>query len=98
MVKHIVLWNLKDTAEGKTKEENAAIIKEGLEALVGQIDGLEKARVSRGINPEGFDLCLYSEFSSQQALDGYQDNPLHGKVRQYVRKVISQRVVFDSEE
>ena len=98
MVKHIVLWKLMDTAEGKTKAENAAIIKEGLEALVGQIDGLEKAHVSLGTNPQGFDLCLYSEFSSQEALDGYQVNPLHGKVRQYVRKVITDRVVFDTQE
>lgn len=98
MVKHIVFWNLKDGAEGKTKDENGAIIKEGLEGLVGKIDGLEKAQVSRGINPKGFDLCLCSEFSSREALEAYQQNPLHDKVRQYVHKVISERVVFDSEE
>ncbi|HIY09181.1 MAG TPA: Dabb family protein [Firmicutes bacterium] len=98
MVKHIVFWNLKETAEGKTKEENAAIIKAGLEDLVGKIDGLEKAQVSRGINPKGFDLCLYSEFSSREALAFYQDHPLHDQVRQYVHKVIDRREVFDSEE
>ena len=33
MIKHIVMWKLKENAEGKTKEENAEIIKNGLEGL-----------------------------------------------------------------
>lgn len=67
MVRHIVLWNLKETAEGKTKAENAAIIKERLEALAGQIDGLLKAEVTVNYNPKGMDLCLYSEFADKAA-------------------------------
>ena len=33
MIRHIVMWQLKDEAEGKSKQENAAIIKKSLEAL-----------------------------------------------------------------
>ena len=33
MVTHIVMWNLKEEAEGAGKEQNAAIMKERLEAL-----------------------------------------------------------------
>ena len=36
MVTHIVMWNLKDEAEGGSREQNAAIMKERLEALVGR--------------------------------------------------------------
>ena len=35
MLKHIVMWKLKEFAEGKTKAENALIMKESLERLVG---------------------------------------------------------------
>lgn len=45
MIRHIVFWNLKEEAEGKTKEQNAAVIREGLEALVGKVDGLLMAEV-----------------------------------------------------
>lgn len=33
MIKHIVMWKLKPVAEGKTKQENAEIMKELLEGL-----------------------------------------------------------------
>ena len=97
MIKHIVMWNLKETAEGATKAENAAKIKQGLEALVGQIEGLLSAQVGTGINEKGFDLCLYSEFASKEALAFYQSHPLHDNVRQFVHKVVTERVVCDFE-
>ena len=97
MVRHIVFWNLKEQAEGGDKIANANIIKSKLEALVGQIDGLLKAEVNLNYNPNGYDLCLYSEFSSKEALDFYQSHPLHLAVREFVHKVITERAVTDSE-
>ena len=97
MIRHIVFWNLKKEAEGKTKEQNAAIIREGLENLVGKIDGLIMAEVRMNFNPNGMDLCLVSEFESREALNAYQTNPLHAKVREYVHKVVTDRVVTDCE-
>ena len=37
MVRHIVWWTLKPEAEGRTAAENAKLIKQRLEALMGQI-------------------------------------------------------------
>lgn len=96
MVRHIVMWNLKEQAEGNPKGENARIIKEGLEALVGQIDGLLRAEVGINVNPQGMDLCLLSEFTDEEALERYQEHPLHQNVRKFVHKVIESRVVCDS--
>ena len=42
MLKHIVMWKLKEFAEGKTKAENALIMKESLERLVGIVPELMK--------------------------------------------------------
>ncbi len=97
MIRHIVFWNLKDEAEGKTKKENCEIIKERLEALVGKIDGLISAQVNINYNPKGMDLCLVSEFESPEALDFYQAHPLHQAVREYVHKVVTDRQVTDCE-
>lgn len=95
MIRHIVFWNLKEEAEGQTKEQNAAVIREGLEGLVGKVDGLIMAQVRRNFNPGGMDLCLVSEFESKEALDAYQNNPLHLKVKEFVHKVVTDRAVTD---
>ena len=41
MLKHIVMWKFKD-AEGKTKDENIEIVKNGLEALPPMISHIKK--------------------------------------------------------
>ena len=48
MVKHIVMWKLKEEAEGKTKKENAEIIKSSLESLKNKISEIVEIEV--GIN------------------------------------------------
>ena len=48
MLKHIVMWKLKEFAEGKTKAENALIMKENLERLVGIVPEIISLQV--GIN------------------------------------------------
>ena len=98
MVTHIVMWNLKDEAEGGSREQNAAIMKERLEALVGKIPGLLSLKVNRGVMPGGYDLCLLGQYESLDALKGYRDHPLHKEVQQFVHKVIVERVSCDFEE
>lgn len=99
MIEHIVMWRLKDEAEGASKEENARKIKEMLEALKGVIPEIVEIRV--GINaiasPAAFDVVLYSEFASFEALDIYQKHPEHEKCKEFVGKVASDRAVVDCE-
>ena len=97
MVKHIVLWKREEVAEGSSRDDNAARIKESLEALVGKIDGLLKLEVSRTFNPKGFDLALYSEFATREALAVYEQHPEHLKAREFIRKVITERDIADYE-
>ena len=98
MLRHIVMWNLKDEAAGGTKEQNAAIIKERLEALVGRIDGLRRLEVGRNVVEGGYDLCLYSELDDLAALHFYKEHPLHKEVQAFVHQVITSRVACDSEQ
>lgn len=93
MIKHIVCWKLKD----ENKKENCAAIKQGLEALVGVVDGLRSAEVGINCNPDGYDLALVSLFDSQAALDAYQTHPQHVRVRDFVTAVRTARVVVDYE-
>ena len=100
MIKHIVFWNLADTAEGKSKAENALIIKSELENLIHEIPQIKKIEV--GINhpdaPAGnYDLALYSEFETMHDLDIYQKHPAHQQAASYVKKVVTARVCVDYE-
>ncbi len=100
MLKHIVFFQLAEQAEGKTKAENAQIIKEGLENLIHIIPELKKIEV--GINhpdtpSSNYDLALYCEFDSVKGLDIYQEHPEHKKVAGYIGKVRTGRACVDYE-
>lgn len=45
MIKHIVMWEFKDHAEGLTKEENISKVKSMLEALPEKIDFIREMHV-----------------------------------------------------
>ncbi len=87
MIKHIILWKLKD--ELTNKEEIKKGIKEGLEGLKGKIPGLIDIKVyTEGLPSSNMDLMLDSSFESEDALKGYSVHPEHvavadGKVRPY---------------
>ncbi len=100
MIKHIVCFRLADEAEGKSKAENAQIIKEGLENLVNLIPQVKKIEV--GINHPAtpvtnFDVVLYSEFDCIDDLNIYQDHSEHKKVGAYIGKVKTDRICVDYE-
>jgi hypothetical protein len=97
MIKHVVFWKLKDQAEGATKAENAALIKRKLEALRGRIPGLLTIEVGLDVerSPAAWDVVLYSEFTDQAALDGYQKHPEHAAVAAFIGAVRSERGVVD---
>ena len=98
MVTHIVMWNLKEEAEGGSREQNAAIMKERLEGLVGKIEGLVSLKIGKNVIPGGYDLCLVGQYQDLDALKYYRDHPLHKEVQQFVHKVIAERVSCDFEE
>jgi len=96
MVKHIVMWKLKDFAEGKSKDENIAYIKaelEGLALVIPQINFLE---VGKNMLPDAeHDAVLYSEFESPEDLEVYQNHPAHKKIAGYIAKIRDGRVSGD---
>ncbi|HAX73081.1 MAG TPA: stress responsive protein [Firmicutes bacterium] len=99
MIKHIVMWKLKESNE-TLKLEDGNQIKLALENLNGQIDGLIHLEV--GIDflhtDSSYDVVLYSELLNKQALDAYQSHPLHVKVAsETVKPKVTSRIVVDYE-
>ena len=91
MVKHIILWQLKDELSAEEKVAVKAGIKEGLEALAGKIPGLTEIKVqTEGLASSNADVMLDSAFVDEAALKGYAVHPEHvavadGKVRPYTK-------------
>lgn len=89
MVKHVILWTLKEELSASEKENVKKGIKEGLEGLAGKIPGLLDIKVNiEGLSSSNADLMLDSTFESEEALKGYAVHPEHvavadGKVRPY---------------
>lgn len=89
MVKHIILWKLKEELSAEEKTAVKAKIKEGLEGLAGRIPGLLEIRVyTEGLPGSNVDLMLDSSFADEAALKGYAVHPEHvavadGRVRPY---------------
>lgn len=98
MVKHVILWKLKE--EVANKDEVKAAIKEGLEGLKGKIPGLTDIKViTEGLDSSNTDLMLDSSFESADALKGYSVHPAHVEVADTkVRPFTSVRSCFDYEE
>ena len=99
MVKHIILWTLKDMPEAE-KAKVAAGIKEGLEGLKGKIPGLIDIKVNATgrLESSNADLMLDSTFESAEALKVYSKHPEHVAVADTkVRPFTASRVCLDFE-
>ncbi len=99
MVKHIVMWRLKEQAHGNDRVANARHIKERLESLAGRIDGLLAIEVGIDFSAsaDAADLVLYSVFRDREALAAYHAHPLHQAVIPLVAETRSERRVVDYE-
>ena len=92
MVKHIVMYTLK---EGVDKKEAVALIESVLVPLVGKIPGLLHMEVKQAFN--GMDYALYSEFESREALEAYAVHPLHQEAKTHFHHLLATRVAADYE-
>lgn len=81
MVKHVILWTLKEEFSTEEKQQIKKGIKEGLEGLKGVIDGLEEITVyTDGLASSNADLMLDSLFTTEEALKNYAVHPAHVEV------------------
>lgn len=93
MVKHIVVYTLK---EGVNKRDAIEIIRSVLEPLVGVIPGLQHMEI-RAAYQGGMDYALYSEFESKDALAAYAQHPAHLEAKTHFWHFLDTRVAADYE-
>ena len=99
MVKHIILWQLKDELTDAEKAAIKAEAKAGLESLAGKIPGLVDIKVNINALPtSNADMMLDTTLESVEALKGYATHPEHVAVaNSKVRPYYKNRVCLDFE-
>lgn len=82
MVKHIILWKLKDELSEEQKAQVKAGIKKGLESLAGQVPGLVdiKVQIDGRLASSNADVMLDSTLENEEALKAYALHPAHVEV------------------
>jgi heme-degrading monooxygenase HmoA len=99
MLKHIVMWKLKEHAEGANKAANAAKMKRLLDCCANLVPGtieFEVAVAAPGLEAT-YDVVLYSVFSDRNALAAYQEHPEHVALKPFIGAVRLERQCMDYE-
>ncbi len=92
MVKHIVMWSLKDKAI-------APELKAAVDAMKGKVPSMVDVECGINYNPSdaACDLVLVSTHKSKEELDVYQEDPVHGEVKKLIGPNVVSRHVVDFE-
>ena len=98
MVKHIVLFKLKDEVPEAEKLVVMNKFKEAIEALPAVIPVIRKIEVGLNTNPgETWHIALYSEFDNLDDVKFYATHPLHVAAGKSIAEVKEIRACVDYE-
>ncbi len=99
MIRHIVMWKLKDRADGASREVNAERLRNMIEALRKPISEIVELEVGLQMKPseDSYDVVLVSSFRTTSDLEAYQKHPEHQRVVKFVGSVTSIRAAVDYE-
>ncbi|MFO8054058.1 MAG: Dabb family protein [Bacteroidales bacterium] len=94
MLRHIVMFKLKETPG---KKENIQRLKQAIQALQDRIGEVKSMETGINVNskPAAYDLVLVSDFEDEAALEKYRVHPEHKKVLELIKEVNDQIAVVD---
>lgn len=94
MVRHIVLWELKQ--EKKPDVDRIALeLGKKFHALLGVVDGLREIEFGRNYGKGDFDLALTCVFDTREAQSAYQTHPAHLAIKQIIQTLVGRREAVD---
>ena len=100
MVRHIVMFELLEEAEGRSKKENIELAREKAEALRDKIPTLKAYQVvvnAQKADQTNYDIALICDFEDMAGLDSYQNHPEHKAVGAFIGGIRKSRACIDFE-
>lgn len=98
MIRHIVMWKLKEEAAGASKEKNAQKLKlilEGLRANIEEIKAVEVGIQTNQEDDDALDVVLICDFETELDYKMYTQNPHHQKAVSFIESVAEKRYFVD---
>lgn len=98
MIKHIVVFKLKDSANGKSKANNAEELKTRLLRLKDKIKEILEIEVgikSNEASETNYDVVLITKFNNFDELHSYQIHPEHVKVVDFITEIKTDKIAID---
>lgn len=99
MVKHIVMFKLKDT-EDKTAYENAIEAKERFNKVIENVKELKSGEVvinSEKAPESNYTIALICDFETIDDLNSYQVHPIHKEFGAFIAQIKTDRACIDYE-
>ena len=99
MIRHIVMFRLKDT-DGKTALENAAEAKKRFNNVIENVETLRKGQLvinSEKAPQDNFTISLICDFDDIDGLNAYQVHPAHIEFAKFLGTVKTDRACIDYE-
>lgn len=100
MIRHIVMFELLEEAEGKNRKENTELAREKAEALRDKVPSLRAYEVvtnSEQADQTNYDIALICDFDDMKGLNAYQNHPDHKAFGAFIGKVRKSRACIDYE-
>lgn len=100
MIRHIVMWKLKEFSTEAEKQSVISTIKSKLMSLKGKVPSLKAIEVGSNAPeaaPTNWDVALVTDFETIEGLNEYQVHPEHVKVATYIREQVASRSCVDYE-
>ena len=89
MIKRMVMWKLKDSHEGMSKDELVAEFKQKVEELKSAVPEIKTMELGKSFSelPVAYDVALYSEYDSKEDYEVFLKHPEHVKVGKFIRQI-----------
>lgn len=99
MIRHIVLFKLKDFENEIRKQEIRLKIKNRIEELPGKIDLIRRCEVGEDIRKldMSYDIVLTMDFDNLNDLNTYTDHPAHQEFIRFNKEFSASKVCIDYE-
>ena len=99
MIRHVVMWKLKEHAEGADRAANVEKMRALLESCRAVVPGIVEFDVGVAAPASGleatYDVVLVSTFANRAALDAYQAHPDHAAIIPFIAAVREARQCVD---
>ncbi len=95
MIKHVILFKMKEENKEKNSKELVRQLME-LKEKIGQVREMQ-AGVNISKSPSAYDVGMYSVFANQNDLQAYREREEHREVLGFIKEVVEDLHVVDYE-